>query len=124
MNIIIARYERAIKYRHILCPIIIAERKATGGDIDEPLDGDGVDELCLILKDIINYHEGNETYDPCEPEDTEKETTHLRQGYGSDQWKCEMCGVRCQVPNSEEDLPIDITHCPSCGRKIVSTVDD
>jgi hypothetical protein len=37
--------------------IIIAYR----GEIDDPLDGDKVDDLCELLKIEINLHEGNIT---------------------------------------------------------------
>ena len=31
------------------------------GNLEEPLDGDGVDDLCRIIKAKINLHEGNLT---------------------------------------------------------------
>ena len=39
-----------------LIPIILEFR---GESSDEPLDGDDVDRLCEIIKEMINNHEGN-----------------------------------------------------------------
>lgn len=35
------------------------------GSVDEPMDGDDVDELCKIIKAKLNLHEGNITEEEC-----------------------------------------------------------
>jgi len=42
-------------FKMTLEEIIINHR----GSIDEPLDGDGVDDLLEVLREEINHHEGN-----------------------------------------------------------------
>jgi len=47
-----------MKWIDFLVPIINEYKE---GSLDEPLDGDGVDDLCRIIKAKINLHEGNLT---------------------------------------------------------------
>ena len=47
-----------MKWIDFLVPIINEYKE---GSLDEPLDGDGVDDLCRIIKAKINLQEGNIT---------------------------------------------------------------
>lgn len=50
-------------------PIIIEYREGTAiqpeRNVNEPLDGDEVEDLIRIIRDKINFHEGNITQEDC-----------------------------------------------------------